>query len=198
MGGSFIGLVPPYGFIDVDDNPYSSKLEKEILAEMKELTPERNRFLHAYISQDNMSQVVKDEPIFLDRYMTVQVFRSLQGTPITTQYFHRRMKREFLKESKTFTHLKRLPKYKELAESLTPLDISFETDVSISSLSLLKFRDEASDTIEVASMTMILLKKKLLYLYVYSDYESKADIEWTKSTTKNWVKSLSYINNKPN
>jgi hypothetical protein len=46
----------------------------------------------------------------------------------------------------------------------------------------------------VSVVTRVYLKRKLVYLNVYSRLETKADMEWVKSASQQWVAATNKIN----
>lgn len=81
-----------------------------------------------------------------------------------------------------------------LGEYSFPVDIFYETNNSLSPLFLDKQVYETDGKKEVNliaySPNILYIKGKLIYLYVCSEYNSEADIEWVKSMSKEWITSV--------
>jgi hypothetical protein len=81
------------------------------------------------------------------------------------------------------------------AMSLGPF---FERPEAFGLTILTKMSDAGKSQMIVNSASLIHVKNKLLFAYVYSDYESQEDIDWSRHVAKNWTDSILTSNEKIN
>ena len=84
--------------------------------------------------------------------------------------------------------------FKILLNESTPLGVFFENKSAISHSSIARTTRTINgineNFLQVFSTSIVLIKKKIIFIYVYSDYESEKDITWVEGKTKELVSLL--------
>lgn len=205
VGGLKIDIHAPEGFHEVS----SISPETRELAEI--MTPPENRLLAVFISDEDLRKITNGEKADFNRYMLLQVYRKTENTNVSPEQFQKissQIKeqqntllvnaKEYIdnhfdgvteklsKESDVFLQIK-------IGEQI-PLGIFLDKQNALGFANLSKYMIEENGqqntNVLTACSSVILIKDKLLFSYVYSNYKAQNDIIWAKSTSKEWVNSL--------
>jgi hypothetical protein len=81
-----------------------------------------------------------------------------------------------------------------MEQDTIPLGIFDETNNSISSLVIVQQVGEVDGKKEVyitaVAPNILVIKGKMIYLYVFNEYHSEVDSEWVKSISKEWITAV--------
>ena len=84
--------------------------------------------------------------------------------------------------------------FKILLNESTPLGVFFENKNSISHSSIASstrtINGISENFYQIFSTSIVLIKKKIIFVYIYSDYDSEKDITWIEGKTKELVSLL--------
>ena len=84
--------------------------------------------------------------------------------------------------------------FKILLNESTPLGVFFENKKSISHATIVNTKRTingiSENFLQIASTSIVLIKKKIIFVYIYSDYDSEKDITWVEGKTKELVSLL--------
>ena len=76
----------------------------------------------------------------------------------------------------------------------TPLGVFFDNKNVISYSSIMSGEKSVNgineNFIQVIATSIVLLKKKIIFVYIYSDYDSEKDITWIEGKTKELISLL--------
>jgi len=203
IGPTEVVLPVPSGFSDPGD-----KVPK-LRQFFEKLTPPTNRLLALFVSDADLRTLASGKESPMRRYFMVQTYRAAERDTLTVKGFAevkdtlRAQYKTMLKSAKPQIDSLIADASRDLAKQagrpdmtlkvgeMLPLEIFSETQDSISLSALSKVRFEtASVTREiplVMAMTTLTLRGKIAYFYVYSVYDSAADIEWTRQQTRSWL-----------
>ena len=71
------------------------------------------------------------------------------------------------------------------------LGVIRETDSSLSMALMMKMQidveGQRTEVVMAGGMNILMVRGKLLYLYLYSAYDSEADLEWVRAASVEWV-----------
>ncbi len=205
IGGVKIHVNPPAGFHEI------GTLSAETRRIMESFTPPMNRLLGVFVSETDLVKLMKDEAPDMKRYMMVQTNRQLEERMVSSEDFQQLSaqvrEQQFTLMEKHRGDIDKL--VDQAAENFSrELDSTFEIKVgeqvplgiitdqpgSIGIGFLGKYQIEAEgqliETVVASGITYALFNNKLLYMYVYSSYESPEDIEWVKTRTREWIEGL--------
>ena len=84
--------------------------------------------------------------------------------------------------------------FKILLNESTPLGVFFENKSSISHSSIASttrtINGISENFLQIFSTSIVLIKKKIIFVYIYSNYDSEKDITWVEGKTKELVSLL--------
>jgi len=205
VDNSTIIIPAPSGFSDVKN------VSPESFGGMQDVTPETNRLLAGFITAHDASLLLRGKEAALKRYFMVQTFIQFEKKVFSSNEFSefRKMIRTQQESSMQLSQNKIDSLLKTGSKNLSnrynadisfevngtvPLGVSSETANSIAVSALIKYDESVnqkkSETILAMTTVFQLIKGKLLYLYVYGEYEKAADLEWTKDIAKEWSSQI--------
>ena len=199
IGDSTVVTLPvPAGFVDVQKAPL------EIRENFTTMVPPTNRYLAGFVLPENAVRPADDNFKPLERYMIVQTFRQAENVQVSPADF-KDVKDQIAgsmdkilaeKKDEINERLKKLAEQGqteqvELAEPMM-LGTFLQQDDAISSAMVMKVRAPAgqggvSERVIACGMSIIRVKQKIVYLYVYGHYTDEAALTWVKDTSKKWV-----------
>lgn len=210
VGDEKISIPSPSGFSEI------SSISPETVQLFKDMCPPTNRLLAVFLSQGDVDRLIQSKATALDSYMMVHSSKKLETFSLAKYQF---------KEVRTATRSQYDSLFEKHRESIdkimgqagqaiskridaevaldigdiVPLGIDFETASSITASQLTKYSvkvdDENVEYVMAGTMCTMLVKGKVIYLYVYNTYNDKSDLDWTRKTTKSWTNSILSANN---
>jgi hypothetical protein len=202
VGNTKIAINLPSDFINVDSNssPMIWKIAEIMTTSEKEL-------LAVIVEKDTAISYQKNNP--LKKYLLVQVSKQIKDTIYSDKEFSE-FKNQFrqnqndlyvMNKDKMDNFIKqkskdidKLSTTKILEQDTIPLGIFHETNNSMSTLMILQQvldLDGKKDLyLTAVAPTFLLIKGKMIYLYVCNEYHSEVDSEWVKSMSKKWITSV--------
>lgn len=205
IDGQEIKIQAPVGFYEI------SSLSPETRRIVETLTPPTNRLLAVFVSEEDLGRILKGESPVLNRTVLLQVNRELENIKFTNELFLqlvnliKKQQNTLLSETKskvnsvldnagkTFSKKFDVQLKIEVGEQV-PLGIFNDKPKVLAFASLSKYEikveDEKVDLVRVIGSSLILLKGRMFYAYINSDYKTKNDVNWIKSKSKKWADSL--------
>lgn len=173
------------------------------------LTPDMNRLLSVYLSHEDVERLQAEEPATWRRYMLVQVERQMQNIALNRSGFEQikqilESQQQLLLDqvgTDVEQSLNNLKAGNEQAIDLpvgtsVPLGTFADSNSHVSMSTLIHYAGETADLnyYVVAGTNVVYVADKLLFVYVYSTYETQADLDWVESTSKDWIATISELN----
>ena len=205
VGGVPISIKAPNGFREIIlVSPETRKI-------METLTPPTNRLLAGFVSEEDFGRIMKDEEPDFNRYIMLQSNRNLENRNFSKEQFQ--MLTRQLKEQQNTILQEQKSKVEKLLEGAsksfaddfdTSVDIKMGEQITlgifndkpntIGLMSLAKYSGEVGndkfDYIMAGGVSFVLARGKLIYVYVFSLYESQNDIDWVKSKSRELISTL--------
>ncbi len=192
IGDTKIVIPAPPGFVNVHEG------NDAILSVMQKLTPESNKLITGFVQPEVAK--VKDGSATLNKYMMVQYAASIETVAITPTDF------KDVKASVAQQDLAKIKddvnaRLKEVAEGKlevgkpTMLDAFIDQDNASAFGMIAKYSSDdgkggKSESKVVGGGAFVLVKDKVLFLYVYCIYDGNASVDWMKNTTKAWTDAV--------
>jgi hypothetical protein len=204
LGNAAIRLPAPNGFADPsEDSPTLARLART-------LTPPSNIAMALFLSHTDIRQISKGK-LKMDRYMMVQVYGKTQYQNITAHDFKKfkqvlTTQQESLSKKAADGANKHFKNVQGNLEKITrsrvdikigevvPLGIFHEDKYSIGMAMFTKIKSQGKEKAKIITATTALIKGKLVFLYVYSRYRSKKDLNWAKRVAKQWLNQVKRAN----
>lgn len=202
VGGTQLTVPSPAGYHEI------STLSPEARTIAEQMTPESNRLLGIFVSEADLGLVLKGELPAFSRYMLLQSNRQFESYDLTEKDFHqlsseieKRQKlllanvnddiaRQFDRSSKSISEQYKTD-FSLRAGEQAPLGVYLEEPRAFGFAMLSKYQTEISGTAEdlvvVGGANFLMAENKLLYAYVYSNFDSQDDIDWVRKTSKSWT-----------
>ena len=206
IGGVLFDVKSPAGFHEI------SAISPETRRMAETMTPPTNRLLGVFVSESDLKRVKKGDFPELTRYMLLQTFRQMENRIMSGPDFYQaasgiKKQQNTLQDSvkdKVGNLLDgatdKLSKEYDISMKMKmgeqiPLGIFNDQPKSFGFANLVKYQLEAegvkSEHVVAGGTSMLLHKGKILFVYVYSTYKSKKDIEWVKATSIKWLSDFS-------
>jgi hypothetical protein len=201
VGNVNIDIPDLAGFTAIGSEP------NEIIEISRGLCPSTYRLLSVFLTKEDAEKFMLDRSGNYDRYLVLQSLKEFEKDWISEDRFKEirilirntldsqlKDQSEFLK--KTGENLtKTLNKAVEIkVGEIMPLGIDFESADSISYSQLAKTElisgERKIETDNAGSITTVLVKGKVIYLFVYSRYRTDEDIEWVRKTAEEYTKKI--------
>jgi len=208
IGEQPVMVTPPGGMQEV------TRGVPQLRKVMENFTASTNRLLLGYLTSEDVERMRQGmEPEFL-RYAMVQTFRDLEN---------RRLGQADIEEIKRMMRgdgMRRL--YDELAGQIEAevdgssarfsqeflegkalelemgrmevLGLLFERPNATSHAGLIKYQSSFGDGTMVMGNTTMVVNGKVLYAFLYSDFEGKEDVDWVAQTMQDWVDAINAAN----
>jgi len=197
--------VPAYnGFVEI------SKISPDTVAMFEDMLPPTNRLHAVYTTESDSGKLLKSQPAELNRYLIVQTAKALEPVALGTRHFAELRKQIRTEYESLFDQNK--SKIDELAKQasrklsnrisdkvemkvgeMLPMSVNSETAYHISLSSLTKFStstaEDNTEFISAGTVSMVLLKGRVVYLNVFSIYNTIDDLKWTKRVAEKWTES---------
>ncbi len=211
IGRALVALPVPPGFVE----PSRSLPPMRTLGER--MTPPSNRLLALFIAESDERDAREGRNPGMLRYYMAQTLRQTEEQALSGAEFGEvktMLRQQYQQLLSNVTgaaqgHLdnamrqigrdagQELPALK-LGE-LRGLEVFDERDFSISLLAMtqLAVQQAGGQVVEMPlamSITTARVKDKLVYFYAYSQYRDKADLDWLRATTREWLPRLAAAN----
>ncbi len=195
IGNESLTIPLPEGFTRLDG------ANKEFDAGMLKLVPSTNRMLLTVALPGDVAKAKASQEFELNRYAMLQTFREGESMKLTLKQFEQiaeTMEKQFSEggllsdaEAKTNQQLKNadLPDIKVGQMRMIGKMEKTDRSLDLGMLTKLQVGTEGPQTL-VTGMSTVVVKGKVLYMYVYSSYKGKADADWTRSTVKTWREAV--------
>lgn len=210
IGTTSLSLAPPAGFVDV------TGLNQHLTDLGRFATPPSNRLLALILIGSDAIRVAAGQPPLMERYLVAQTLRQHGGMSISPQEFAM-VRKTFREQAGTMLESitpnlqsefeAKLPEARrrfqdptlrlKLGESRA-IRLFNETPSTIGLSALTNYTvttdGVARESTTALSMTIALLRGKIVYLYVYSRYRTQADVDWTEAMSQRWLMLLAAAN----
>lgn len=205
VGTGSIMIPAPPGFADI------TTIAPETVAMFQDRNPTNSRILAVFATTADAGRILRGEKVTLKRYLIAQSVRSLEHITMTTSIFadfrkqmligfdelfeKNKPKRDALLDSAGHTMTKRFGDTGSIrVGQILPLGIDTNTAhrTSFSILTKYAFNNtggKKSEFVSVGTMSMVLLKNRIVYLNVFSTYESDDDLKWARDTSAQWSRA---------
>lgn len=205
IGKKNIYVPAPAGFHEI------SRLSPEIRKQAETFTPPNNRLLAVFVPESDLGRIMKGESPESGRYMFLQVYRKFENTDASSVLFRQfvdpmKKEQEILLEKVRY---KVGPLLDNAARTLSK-DLGISMKVKIGEqVSLGMFMEENDavgfavlskaqvsvegqnlDRLVVSGVAIIRAKGKILFAYIYSNYQTQEDLEWIRDTLRRWVDKI--------
>ena len=199
IGVTEITIPAPHGFV------HMSKAPSQIQSSFEMMTPQTNRFLGGFLLPS--ATVIPESGVTppLDQYMLVQTLRAIEGIDVSAEDF--KMVKDELARSQDQMFAQKKEEFNERLKALAAkgevgadiqlgepvmLGTFVNKDDALSSLMVVAVsaEDGTGKTVERAvacGMSLVRVKDKIVYLYVYRHYTDDASLDWVKRTAEKWV-----------
>ncbi len=203
LGGSKIRLPAPAGF------RAAGAYRGLTTAAVRRATPETNRLLDYYLSPQDLYRVKHGANAFLRRYMVVQTHRRFVHQDISRDQFRhvvdasRRRHQELVFQltrrkaeslQTTLAQLRRRLGATFRIGRPVPLGVLSHSDRHLTMGYVFNYSSNLvagmQRQLRIGTVSIVRVKNKLLFLYVYGGYESGRDLDWVKRTSRRWVSSI--------
>jgi hypothetical protein len=196
IGDVTIKVPAPSGFVRYDG------LNERIDGVMLQMVPKTNRLLLMFATPKDAALAKKGKPEELGRYMMLQTFRAAEDMKLSAKEFGQvveGVEAQFASSEKAEqlqdevnAQLKKTKDAKDLKVGETVmLGVYQKTEYSVDMGMLIKAQVRNEEpTPMAAAFSIIRLREKVLYLYVYSGYYAAEDIAWTRKTVKEWREAV--------
>lgn len=205
VGGVSVHVPALQGFTEV------SKRSPEIVDLAQAMIPPANRLLGVYLSNADYEKLANGEAPGFDRYVFVQVNRELEDVNISSSDF-REISAQLRAQQDTILHdvAERAGRQLDRATRKISQDYDVSLDMrfgeqrslgvfldrpnAIAFTSLVKYQGnlegEVIGYVMAGSTMLIKVKRRLLYIYVYSQHQARADVDWVESRTTELADAL--------
>jgi hypothetical protein len=199
VGGETVVIPTPLGFVE------GRSVSDAAQDFAEQLTPSMNRLLAFFVSEDDAERLQRGEPATWQRYMMVQTERQSEAVRIAPDDFFA-LRNVLTSQQKTLqSAVSEDPKtvldnlYSDLEAGIkvgesVPLGIFSQDQAHISMAGLVRYQTanrQPSVTYVVANATNVLNPaNRILFVYVYSGFHDREDLEWVEATSINWTRTI--------
>jgi hypothetical protein len=181
-----------------------TKVSPDVVALAQTMIPATNRLLGVYLSDWDYEKLVNGEAPDFDRYMFIQVHRELENKNISRSDFGEISTQLKAQQDTILDDVREdVGKIFDSASDQISKDYDVSLDMqlgdqkslgvfldqpnAVAFTSLVKYQGslegESFDYVMAGSTMLMKVKRRLLYVYVYSQYETQADVDWVESRT---------------
>lgn len=203
VGSAGIQIPLPQGFERYDG--IDAKTDKI----MQSMLPPSNRSLLVLAPPDKVARLKAGEVSNLDRFMNIQTLRQAEGQEVTLKDFQQilpSLEKQFSpqggglgdveKETNKRIEEAKLGVELKLGQPVL-LGTSNKTDRSLDMAMLLKTTvGTEKPTTMVAAASFMLVRGKVLFVYVYANFDEPDDVKWARDTVAQWRKAIRAANEK--
>jgi hypothetical protein len=206
VGAIPVALPVPPGFVE------PSAQIPQFRSYGEQFTPQMNRLLAIYISEQDFQRVTAKNDPEMKRYFLAQTLRANEGSTLSKADFDKI--KVMLKDPNSGVQkiadamgqealdnaAKKIGDGQvklKLGESKS-LGMFDQRPDSLSTMMLTKgqavVNGKATEVSILTGTNILRLKDRLVYFYAYSRYEGKSDIEWVSKVSKDWVTQATALN----
>ena len=208
LGNTTVRIPAPVGYTDPSEDSHT-------IARMARMfTPPSNLSVAFFMDRADIKNILAGKGE-MRRYMMVQSYRSTEYKVISREEF-KRFKEVLVSQQDALSkwatadanrHLQnvkgemnRITKSKVSVKigEMVPLGVYHEDSHSIAMAIYTKVatnkNNKKSDRDMIIGATTALVKGKLMFLYVYSEYNSESDLAWAKAKSLSWLKRVKQAN----
>lgn len=206
IGDVDIALPLPAGFSTLPNDG------ADLQALAASMAPSTNRVLALLVNQNDFALIAKKQPPKLGRYVLFETFVDLENATVAPASMV--LVKDTLRTRFTTMMAQVTPEVRAQLEAAAGRGTARRgaTDMALEAgdMAPIEFFEPGSDAITMISLnkvaasntgtrrdvtlaaafTTLLVKGKLIYFYVYSEYKSPADLAWVRSATMSWLASL--------
>ena len=209
IGKSRIKLIAPPGFHAAGS--YQGLTTNAV----RKATPQTNRMLDYYLSSQDLYRVKHGANAFLHRYMVVQTHQRFETRDISNSQFqhvieasqrrHQSLVFQLTKAKAENLHATLTMLRQQLGASFklgrpAPLGVISRSDEHLTMAYIFNYSTNLvagmNRRFRIGAVSIVRVKNKLLFLYVYGGYETSKDLNWIKDTSRRWVASILHHNQK--
>lgn len=197
VGNKKISLPPLDGML------HASSVSQEVVNFLGQTQPSNLKTLDGYIERTDIVRLISGQDAVFDKYVIVVTPVASLSKDVTLKEFSQ-MKKYFRRKfdillTKQKGIIKEFNQIKTKVEKVVPLGINYETDTFLSASMLASVRMSSNNgtaevITQVATLNCVLIKNKLIFMYVYKKYKTENDLEWVKETGKKLVEEIIAIN----
>jgi hypothetical protein len=197
IGDETLSVPLPQGFVRYDG------LNAAIDQVMQRFVPPSNRSLMVIATPLDAERAKANQPKDLNRFMSVQTARALENQKATLRDFESasaELEKQFVPGGQgaatVQSEANKLTKNANLGVDLklgeTRMLGVYEKTKQSMDMGLIMKAQVANGPVKtvVAAMSLVDVKGKFLFLYVYSDYHGQADADWTRTMAKSWREAI--------
>jgi len=199
VGGQDVKLLALQGFVEV------SKVFPGVTRIFESFVPPESKMLAWFAHTNDVEKEFRGEAGTFRRALQVQIMSAIASANYDLKSFadvRADLRNTFKQSSVTVPDQpdwdRLLAKYRVSVEKPVPLGI-FHDQEDFLVFGML-FRGKVSDGnkqkdyVQCVANTLLLVNGKVLFLYVKTPFETKADIEWAKSYAKDWANEVIKVN----
>lgn len=212
VGGVTIQAPALEGFKEISD------VSPEMMELAQAMVPPTNRLLGVYLSDADHEKLVGGEPPAFDRYVFIQVHRELEDKSLSGADF-REIAAQLKTRQSTIQHEVEKQAGRLIDNASEKISESYDVSLdmelgeqrslgifldrpnAVAFTSLVKYRGnlngESFDYVMAGSTLLMKVRRRLLYAYVYSEYEGQADVDWVESRTTTLADRILAANDSP-
>jgi len=211
VGSTLIHLPSLAGYVEISqDFP-------EIRKTAESLTPSENRLLAVFLSDADVAKALQGEIIGFDKYVLIQTFREGESQRLSKASFgeikpilkqNLGLNKDALADTnkrlvESFTEISERRQIDLLAEVEKPILFSIDTntETAIGGTSISRqvgtINGSESSHVLIWNQTNILIKGKILFIYMYANYEGKNSIDSLRWNAVDWIRNIEIENPTP-
>lgn len=211
IGEQTIHLPAPEGFYEVNH------LSESIRKFTETLTPPENRLLAVFVSGEAFGRIMEDDSTWIknnatlgDRYMLIQVFREDENK-IVSNMEYAQFKDSLKEEQLPFEKIKgrvgaiikkatdEISKEHDIVLGYkytkpVPLGMFIDNPDVVAFAVLMKtqrlLNGTTSLSFQVGGTSVLKTKEKILFIYVYSTFNTGEDLDWVQAVSSRWVEQI--------
>lgn len=164
-----------------------------------------NRLLAWFVKTEDMKKFLPDNKEVLNRYMQIQISKEAESRTISASDFSKVAaavsKQQNVDYAKSMHEANRiLKKLATASKDIPEVEIShpkalgtfFKTDRAVGFLMLMSVssKDQEKPIPVLCGGTIMRVREKLIFAYVYAEAHDKDAMQWVKSTSKQWAESI--------
>jgi hypothetical protein len=204
LGGKTIHAPAPSGFHEISElSPGTRELAET-------MTPATNHLLAVFVTEGDRGRILKGESPELSRYMFLQSPKDARPLDVSEAFFQQLAGEYKRQQAKLFESVKAkigLEIDKALGERYgaslrfgdqVPLGVFLDRPNVVGSAIFSKIQVSAAgshrDELLVGAFSLMRVRERILFAYVYGRYGSQEDLEWVRSTSTAWVEQILHSN----
>ena len=187
----------------LDGMVYASSVSQKVVNYMSGMMTANIKTLEGYIELSDAKRFESGQDAVYDKYaIVVTPVNALSKNVTSKEFLHLkkyfRSKFDVLLEKQKDV-IKEFNQTKIKVDKVVPLGINYETDIFLSASMLSTVKTSSDDNTaeavtKVATLNCVLVKGKIIVVYVYKNYKSENDLEWVKETGKKLSEEIIALN----